>query len=271
MRLMLRFLCVVVMLQVSTPLVHGMDVQQEGATTAATSLLGNSSKRLFFKRIVAGLCAASLFFTGIIWGGIEINKAFPSSHSYRPYVLPPCPEVPWDKIELGCLEGYNTDPFSWAIIECQANLMGNDSGTPACKGGRDAEYIPVGWGRKMHLRDDLNCTKDLEHVFRYAVCSPEKAAEVEKICDERGIPYCAFETENGTGLVFPDKDFDVAIDAERYLTTVATFPQYMEEKCKPLADKARRLGECRGSFASNQNIPQQKKKNLPKHKTRKRH
>ncbi len=276
MRSILRFLCVVVMLQVSTPLMHGMDVELADIPSTTekekASLLDKPptylqkvKRFLPLKKIGCGLCI--LFFAaGAVLAGIEIKKLLPQYDSGPLELSRECPSVPWDRTKADCWEGYDADPFAWAIIECQAELMGNDSCTPVCEGGSTFEYIPVGWERKMHLRDDLNCSKDLRHLFEYAVCPPEKAAKLQKVLDKYGTPYCRIDTENGVGLVVPYDYITFVVDYIHYVFDVAPHPKYMEKgECKSLADKARLIGNCTGSFASNKNIPQeQKKKKAPK-------
>ncbi len=252
----MRFLCVALMLQISIADIHGMEREEEA------SLLNHPSTSSLKKKVYACVCGL-IALAGATGSIMLATQSHPHSSAGG---LSSCPPVRWNRMGEPCMEGYDQDPFTWAIVECQGKLLGNRSCVPVCDGGSAAEWIPVGWERKEHLRKDLNCSEDLTDVFQYAVCSPKKAAEAEEGFKKYDVPYCKIDTENGTGLVCPHEYFSLDIDFQWYWLYVAHNPQYMEQKCKSLADKARRLGKCKGSFASNEDVPQRRKQ--PKHKRR---
>lgn len=279
MKLIVKFLCVAIMLQVATPLVHGMDIQKEDEEqgvdqTENDSLLGKSPScwqklKGSLKKIGYGLGTA-VFITGIIWGGIEIKKALRQPQSHHPTGLPSCPEIPWDYSYMECSGGYAEPPFRWAIIRCQAEILGGNFSVPVCQGGGGNDYVPVGWETYEHLKGHANCSKVLKHdEMVYLVMSPKGAAQARKRCDDKGFHYCEVGTEDGdfVGFAMPYRDSGCACNYIEWSDKVWTRSQLMEsQECKPLADKARQLGKCKGPFASNIE-PEQKN---PKRKTSKR-
>ncbi len=291
MRSILRFLCVAIMLQVATPFVHGMDIQdgdERGAIVGITEDIGQTENDFLlgkppscWQKIkgplknIGRLLGTVVFIAGLFWGGIEISKYSSDSPSHQPAGLPSCPEIPWNYLYIGCSEGYDEPPFRWAIINCQARILGGNFSVPVCRGGGGNDYVPVGWETFEHLKDHANCSEVLEHEeMLYLVMSPEAAAQVRKRCDDEGVHYCEVETEGGdVGFALPYKDSGGSFNFTEYFDKVAYRPQLMESKeCKPLADKARRLGKCKGPFASNIESEQKNpKRKTSKRKRRNRH
>ncbi len=286
MRSIVKSLCVVIMLQVATPLVYGMEINdgdvergdivgitEDVGQTENTSLLGKPPScwqklKGPLKMIGCLLCTAGLV-TGAIWGGIEISKSSSDASSHQPAGLPSCPEIPWNYWDMECFGGFSEPPFRWAIIDCQAKILGGNFSVPVCQGGGGNDYVPVGWETYEHLKDYANCSKVLDHEeMFYCVISPEAAAQTRERCDDKGVHYCEVETEDGyIGFALPDKHAGLVYNLIKWDEEVADFPGLMEGKqCKPFADKARQLGKCKGPFASNIE-PEQKN---PKRKTSKR-
>ncbi len=273
---MMRFLCVVVMLQVSTPFVHGMKedvelavVQQDKDVAETTPLLSKQNKDvaettplfskplacwqtlkryLSKKKSIVGCALGCVLLTGVgIWGVVDVLSNSDLLSFTREFNR--CPKVVWDRGWAYCREADDVYPFTWAIIECQAELIGKEYCTRVCDGNSTLEYIPVGWKREMHLSGDPNCSKVLEGYMGYGICSPKKADDLQVICDKKDIPYCRIDTENGVGFVISWHNVSL-LDHGQYGKKIAEHPEDMEERCGPLADKARQLANCAGSFAS---------------------
>jgi hypothetical protein len=271
MNMMMRFLCLALMVHVSTAHLHGMEEMDvsENASLLEHGPINSLKKRMricwekhgsLAKLLGAGTCTI-LAFIGVI--------AATQSHSQSPPEPPACPSVLWNRIGPGCWE-YNVNPFTWAIVECQAELLGNCSCVPVCQGalkdGIWPTWVPVGWERGMNLRNDTNCSTSLvRRIFQYALCSQKKAIEAQNDFEEHDISYCKIDTESNTGLVYPRKYLNYTFDEKRYQDTIGSHPEYMEKKCKPLADKARKIYGCKGRFAYN---ILKKKRKEQKHKRR---
>ena len=288
MRSMLKFLCVVAMLQVSTPLMHGMNVDIELADVEAdeeTSLVGNSSmygekvKKHWpttgFQKVKRSLCNPRAFvcgFSTLLIGGVI--GVFCYSMFYTADV-PACPNILWDRNGFGCSDGsfvsrnrhwFRAQDFIWAEINCQREVMGGC--VPVCDDKEDQRFFMTGWsgGKAVECRE-------LDELPSYVFCSQESANDVEKDFDERGISYCAIKTKDGSGvgLIIPHSHLQDAVNLTAYNELIVGHVEDMEKgSCKSFADEARRRQGCTGPFAYQDVSKNTKKKTPPKHKTRKR-
>ena len=274
MKSILRFLSIVIMLQVSTPLMHGMAVDVELAAVEADELVGNSStygekvkkhwpSRGFqkIKPLLKGLLALGI--TAVAFGGmlgiIQLLKGGADTGDSGEN-LHKCYQFDWNRnLNNSC----NAAESLWAVNLCQKRLRRGKC-VVVCNNkyyGQVWNYYQIGW--KCAANKQCDEFRSGEEVA-YILCSKESADEVI----QKNIPYCLFEIEEGdschteidpdtVGLLIPHSYLEDAVNLTAY-NEIAEHPEYMKGKCSDFADKARELSNCRGP------IVKPKKKTPPK-------
>ncbi len=287
MRSILRFLCVAVMLQVSTPLMHGMAEEAgEGEPLLVNSTYGKRVARFwqsanlkkFFRDSCTKVMCASLALMAV--GGCAypfVSPLWQKDPAASP-LISKCPVYAWDRSNVSCSP---RSELIAAIASCQTNLMEGDY-VPVCNDfSRDFEF-PVGClieGREG-CADYMNLTGD---EYPAAIVGFNNRAN-RKIDEwyKRGIRFCGLGCivvpfnclEIGFGLVIPNSLLEDAVNFTAYEEQIVGHPEDMEEVnyCKQVADKERKAKPCYGPITSNANSTKanKSKKVPPKHKTRKR-
>ncbi len=324
MRSILKFLCVVIMLQVATPLVHGMHIQYEEIQNdqklsvddeeidEGTALLDNSSTFLEkskqhwlltgfqkIKRFIGNLCGdccgmgccsecradcvrwrkkiAVVCTLGLLGGAALVTYEL---GPHTPDVTE-CPEVKWNRPYVECLESSSSRknfPFEFAILRCQEETQGNNGfAVPVCAGDRKNSFAVVGWEKIVNLNEQENCSKILkmEQGMSFGYFSPKATEGAWAFCNKFNVPCCEFETEIGVGfgMEMGEGIYYYEIETGKWVNGTYNKAELMEgEKCKPLADKARKLANCKGSFAYNNDLnePKRSKQKSKKRTKRKR-
>ncbi len=112
--------------------------------------------------------------------------------------------------------------------------------------------IPIGERDTRNLIEDLSSCAHSNGRLQYAICSPDKASEVKEVVTYYSQSYCSFDIEeNLIGLVFSESKIFLNVGryySDPYNKEIIAFPELMEDKCKELADEARRIAKCNGRF-----------------------
>ncbi len=277
MRSILRFLCVLIMLQVATPLMHGMEGingDVESSSMSERSPLIEKSKKSSsgcstWIKVAAVLGALGLV---LIAGDITLwawNRTTPAE-KIKPI---PCSQVPWDRWGTSCSKGSEERPFEFAVTKCQAKLLGEDFAVAGCNGDRNNSFVVVDWEDTTDLKQ-TNCSGllDEEDGLYFGYCSPQEAIKVREFCNEYEAPYCEVRTRSGIGIaMMPRYGKNYYFYQTKWFNEIFDQAEKMEGKvCKPFANEARRLAQCGTSFAFNNEDPNEPKRSKQKSKKRKR-
>ncbi len=276
MNMIMRFLCVALMVQISISDIHGMNVrgdainqsQDEEAGGDAVPLLAAAPSLGCFGKLRRALKrSACCLGVGTGCSLLAVGIAFlivstPSSSSLPPFLQ--CDDVPWDRQGIPCPDNERRYP-AWGIGVCQRELMGNDSCVPICFGEVDKSYVMTGYRPRERITKNMNCS---EGTFQYVVCPIKKAAEVQKLFEENDISCCSFRIHDGVGLAFPEDFYSEAVDVIDYEKHVVPNPSYMNRECAKIASNAKFLGVCKGPFSSNATDTKKQRRKKQKHKRR---
>jgi hypothetical protein len=271
MNMMMRFLCVALMVHVSTAHLHGMekgerseDVEYSLITEAPANPLKKRMAAFFSTKIKRKIATGIGVFI-VAASALAIGLGISSGG------VPECNRVSWDRMKADCWTHGNHDPSTWATIECQGEILGNDSCVPVCTGSEGQYYVPVGWERDVNLRNYPNCSRPASDKFVYLICPPDEARWVKHIVEDLEDDYsCTIDTEGGVGLVIPaGHSYDAFGDDNYYYQDNVVFPPPAMEspECKEFADEARRRGKCKGPIVSDGEASKQQK-TKSKHKRR---
>ncbi len=264
MRLMLRFLCVVVMLQVSTPFVHGMAEEAGDAVPLLAPTYGERVKKVWpsanLKKLFRYECTKVM--CAILAAGAIIGYAvlFVQPLGQKdPAVIPlisKCPVYAWDRSNVSCSP---RSKLIEAIAACQTKLMDGDL-VPVCNDfSRNFEF-PVGSiiGGREWCADYMNLTGGEYPAIVVGDTSRvlKKSYEWEK----RGIRACRLRCMgvgscDAQGLVIPHSFLGEAVDFTAYEERIVGYPEEMEEinYCKRCADQERKAKSCYGPITYNAN------------------
>lgn len=277
MKSIVRFLCVIIMLQVATPLVHGMDVElgdknkdaeaQDNGETE--SLLGNTvgkfgrdiSKRLlklsyltrrYIKKNWKAYGVGLLTCLGV--GGIlAVALSERVDNSYYPhgrcFDTPECEPIPWNGLCRNC--EYRDDQ-GHMLMECQQKLLSKrnkSSCFPYCL----REEVPDSSG--SFLLEDFSGEPDVQKggciswdgPSSYVFCLPEDAATLGESLKRKEIEYCIVVNGAWGWVAVSPRDQGALLDDEEYLT-VGSHPELLEE-CNTASIRERTC--CTGPLISN--------------------
>ena len=216
MKSILRFLCVVVMLQVSTPFMHGMDSEDKEGDERTAILEDNRDversisdgddydegsinpawhpscwQRIKQSPKKIGAALLGLLIVGG-WGALyaigksecdaisdsNLFSGLSSSHNS-------CPSVRWNGYSIPCQEEKDKRKLILrrAILECQKRIIHNQSGNdlvwvPVCIGDPENDFISVASGEGKRLWGDLKCRANFYDIFEADFCEEGQAAKL---------------------------------------------------------------------------------------------
>ncbi len=275
MRSILRFLCVAVMLQVSTPFVHGMKEEagekREYGEKVARFWSSANSKIVLRDSCTKVMCAslALMAIFGCVYSFVQpFSEKTPSINLHDPLKM--CRRVNWDRREAICeeLDGHQID---WAIAVCQAHLM-EDGCVPVCNDIYSEYAFPAG---ALSRSERKICSEKLnlnEYDFPACiVCSHKVTPKMEKVLGNLKIPFCSKRTyRNSRAFAIPYSKLEVAVNFTAYEEQIVGHAEDIGDVyCREAVEGARMGEDCRGSITYNANATNRKR---GKHrKPRKRH
>ncbi len=307
MRSILRFLCVVIMLQVSTPFVHSMDevnldieAQNDEVLGAGheikvelddeTPLLKDSSTGLErmkeiwpsrgFEKIkefllrkdvicVTGMGVLFITVVGLIVG-LSLGSRDTKQGNHEPNRKQYCPECPWNSLAIPCgLNNPELRGFPPLNVSCWAvNLCQERLSKEKC--------VPfcTGFLHNNHKffqtgwnRTTPDCSTPFENPFLVVCGDQEAESTMERLTNEE-IEFCSFEIDNSTAIVVSSDNKDETYNASSYEQNILPHSQYMKTKCDDIEKEAQEFNECQGPVTAHYHS--QKRKKPKKHKTRRR-
>ncbi len=307
MRSILRFLCVVIMLHVATPLVHGMrindgDVEAQNdevlgagqhlAINEETPLLDGPSTGLErmkeiwpsagfqkikkFLKSDAGCCTGTLVLTVVtivILGlhyGLAPGDTKQGNHEHNNNTQY-CPECPWNSLAIPCgLYTPELPDYPPPNVSCWAvNKCQERLSKEKC--------VPfcTGFLHKNHKvfqtgwnSTTQNCSTEFENPFLVVCGEQEAESTMERLTNEK-IEFCSFEIDNDIAIVVSSDNKNETYNASGYEQKILPHSHYMKTKCDDIQNKAQKLNECQGPVTARYNS-QKRKKVVSKNKTRRR-
>ncbi len=297
MKSILRFLCVVVMLQVSTPFMHGMNHEDDEYDDETVQMVDDAqdnvddaSQASWWQKIkqsskkIGAVLGGALLFSMVGFGVYKIGRSGCDTIAFKnasfPSPVSQCPELLWDRTSSLCQGEDDTQvPFKVAIALCQIEALkyeqlGYDKYmcVPMCRGNMFINSVPAGWSKSKDFAE-LNCSLDfpyMDSMFEFDLCDPTDESRVERFFRNRGIEFCKVDLAEGIGFAYPLPRFTASspVDYEKYDDDISSNPDYIKAReCKKYVTKAQQVGNCEGPIikSSSQN---KKKKVSPKRKRR---
>ncbi len=264
MRSILRFLCVVVMLQVSTPLMHGMaaDVEAGEAAPLLAPTYGErvnkvwpsaNLKKCFRYKCTKVMCA--ILAAGAIAGCAYpfVNQLLQKDPAAIP-LISKCPVYAWDRSNVSCS---SHSALVEAIAACQAERMGGDA-VPVCNDFYRSYEFPVGSYEKLMVGNkfsqkecagNMNLTAD-----DYLTAIALKPLGNKKLDKVRIICWLGHLWDEIWGVAIPHSLSKDIINFPAYEEQIVGHAEDMKgSRCKIFADAARKEQSCYGPITYNAN------------------
>ena len=92
--------------------------------------------------------------------------------------------------------------------------------TPGCNWGylQKSPYLPTGNGEQVELPQEVRAAlAEYGSKYQYALCDNGTNLELlQMVLDQRQAPYYELQTDDGVGILFPDKFTGVVINEDEY-------------------------------------------------------